>query len=441
MTEPLPLTDPQQAIVGLAAQQPRLELSTLDICFLVFLDLRGREAGLTAFDETRLTDAFEQVCNTVEPNTENITARANHSIRRLREQRLLARVDGAGVVRSGEFALSRLGVAVVAFYLEQEVLTPQSLSLLTRTLLAQLAEILAGAQNAKDATAWQQSVTAPLEVTVKELIQGIERRQRGLDTRQQDFQKQISQLLLADWFGAIDQCQDLLDTTASTLRELSEMLLREVQPLHALLQELLELADAAHAEAAFNTAQQVIDQIDRMSTWGSSRQAAWSEYYDYVHRYLRDVVRLDPSRALSQRLRAQLTSDDPAGDGLIVAHAAPFQLLREVAAVEAGPPVRRPRAERAPRLEQETTGPSAIELLRDRVLERLAAGTTDLFTLTAELTEDAPDTEHFVMAGRIAQIFAELRRSLGVEERDWIALGPKLALEQRNLPKARPHHD
>ena len=47
---------------------------------------------------------FQQVCDVIAPGAENPRKRATHAIQRLREQRMLARVDGAGIVRAGEYA-------------------------------------------------------------------------------------------------------------------------------------------------------------------------------------------------------------------------------------------------------------------------------------------------------------------------------------------------
>src|SRR5690606_31548364 len=108
----------------------------------------------------------------------------------------------------------------------------ESLTVLTKTLSATLdgiAEVALG--GAADAVDWAGGVVGPLEISVADLLDGILRRQRGLDQQQQAFQQDIGNLLRADWFGAIDQCQELLDTTARTLRELNEMLLRDTKPL------------------------------------------------------------------------------------------------------------------------------------------------------------------------------------------------------------------
>ena len=61
--------------------------------------------------------------------------------------------------------------------------------------------------------------------------------------------------------------------------------------LQALLHEIQELAIAAGAADAEAAALRLADQVDRIAAWGSARQRAWSEYLQYVHRYLRDGVR------------------------------------------------------------------------------------------------------------------------------------------------------
>lgn len=91
---------------------------------------------------------------------------------------MLARVDGAGIVRTGDYALTTLAAAVVQYFLTDEALTRESLTLLTATLSAQLAEVLAASKKAKDAESWRSKVSGPLRVTVSELDRG-----RGLDGR------------------------------------------------------------------------------------------------------------------------------------------------------------------------------------------------------------------------------------------------------------------
>ena len=177
-----------------------------------------------------------------------------------------------------------------------------------RTIRAQLAQALAAARKAEDNDTWSRDVIGPLRVTVGDLMAGIERRQRGLDAQQEEVQADITTLLSADWSNSVDRCQSLMDKTTNTLRDLNEILLRDTNHFVALLQEIQALASESGNTDCEETAQRVIEQIDRIGAWGAARQRAWSEYYQYVHRYLRDVVRLNPDRALSQRLLDQLAA-------------------------------------------------------------------------------------------------------------------------------------
>ncbi|HZJ64171.1 MAG TPA: hypothetical protein VFD36_11685, partial [Kofleriaceae bacterium] len=123
-----------QVVAAIADRKPSLELGPVDICFLIALHVRAEGANLTSFTEQQLEDVFAHASSVVQPAADNVRRRATHAIARLRAQRLLARVDGQGVVRTGEFALSRLGTAIVEFYLEEDVLTRASLAVLTTSL-------------------------------------------------------------------------------------------------------------------------------------------------------------------------------------------------------------------------------------------------------------------------------------------------------------------
>src|SRR5690606_11732751 len=160
----------------------------------------------------------------------------------------LSRVDGAGVLRAGEFSLSPLAVAIIDHYVNGETLTRESPNLLTRTLAMSLSQLVAAARQATAPEQWRDEVAARPPGPVTDLIASIESRQRGLDLEQEAFQKRIASLLNTDWFGALEQCQELLDAPSRTLAELNEMLIRGSQELSALLQELLTLSIAASSE-------------------------------------------------------------------------------------------------------------------------------------------------------------------------------------------------
>ena len=434
-------TDPERALAVIAERRLALELGTLDICFLVALYVRGEGAGLTAFNEAQLEDVFAQAAAVAQPGADQLRRRATHAIQRLRDQRLLARVDGQGVVRTGEFALSRLATAIVQFFLEEDVLTRETLGVLTHGLTVALTGVREAARQAPEPAAWQDRVVAPLQVTIGELVAGIERRQRGLDLQQEDFQAEIRRLLEADWFGAIDRCQGLLESTSATLRELNEVLLRDTAVLLGLLQDIEELAIAAGEPGAEAAARRVMDQVDRIAAWGAARQRAWSEYFQYVHRYLRDVVRLDPTRALVQRLRDQLAGAGPRF-ALAYAGAPPIRILRTVSGLPERPAVVRPRAPRDREPETQTAAEEDPQVALDgKVRRALGAGARALSAVTGDVTAELPAPDRFVEAGRVAQTVARLARASSAVDRPWVPVGDDLVIEDWSIRGVRTEPD
>lgn len=446
---------------GLAERRVALELSTLDIAFLALLRTRGSAAALSSFNEQQLLDAFETAAASVEPGAENLKIRITHTLRRLREQRLLTRVDAAGVLRAGEYALSRLASGVVDFFLEDHVLTSDTLAPLTQALGSTLlhvkeltAALFAGVTPAPEL--WPR-IVGPLDVTCRELLVAIEKRQLGLDHQQEQFQKEIAQLLAADWFGSLEHCQGLLDTSAKALQELNEVLLRDSNHLHTLLSELAapfadyceqktedavpeDSREGGHeqAQSALQLTATLAEHIDRVAAWGAARQKAWSDYYEYVHRYLRDVVRLDPSRALSQRLRQQLLDHGKRPFTLSVAAEVGMRVLRDPAPLEAPPPVRRERKPRDKEPATTTAEPDPMLVLEQSVTDLLRSGLSTLTELTERLTQDLEPNERFLVAGRIAEIVGRLPQSQLLRERPWVPVHNELSIEQRTV---RPEFD
>ncbi|HHH29127.1 MAG TPA: condensin subunit MukF, partial [Polyangiaceae bacterium] len=199
------------------------------------------------------------------------------------------------------------------------------------------------------------------------------------------------------------------------------------------IQALAGEAEHLEAEEAEEAVQRVIEHVDRIAAWGGARQRAWSEYYQYVHRYLRDVVRLDPDRALSQRLRDQIAGWASTPFHLIVAAAPSIRLLRPLESRVERPPVTRPRRDReaAPDLVEPRDVGLAIEAL---VAEALAAGATSLIDVTAWVLPNFPADSHYAITGRVADEVARMSRARSAHERPWRPVEPRLEVEDWDLP-------
>lgn len=426
-----------RVIASLHRDNVHLDLKTVDICFLVALHARADRSGLSCFEEDVLLDVFEQVCDAVEADADNVAKRATHAIQRLRDQRLLARVDGAGVVRAGEYALTQLALGIIRFFQADEALTRESLTLLTKTLLASLAEAKANARQASSPEQWREGVIGPLRVTVGDLVGGIERRQRGLDLQQEQVQKRIGDLLQEDWFGAIDQCQSLLDETTSTLAELNTVLLSDTNQIQAILSDIEQLAADAYMPDAEQTVHRVGEQVDRVAAWGGARQRAWSDFYQYVHRFLRDVVRLDPDRAISERLRSRLAEWPNQPFYLVTSRTPSIRLLRETTDRVERPPVWQPSRDRERRIE-DVLPESDLVTLEDRVRQALAQHPERLADVLEHVLPEVPPSQRYVSVGRVAWQVAKEARPHSPHERDWKPVLNQIEIEDWQLRNGRP---
>lgn len=429
--------DADALIAGLVSSKASLSLETIDLCFLVALRARLLRESLPSIDEELLVDTFERVCPIVDPGADNLRQRATWAIQRLRSQQILQRVDGAGFLDAGSYALTRLGASIVDHYAHSEALTRESLAHATKVLLGKLADVVADAQRCTDDAAWQRDVLLPLGLTVQALVDAIDARARGLDVQQAALREEIAALLQREWQAAMARCEHLLAETVSTLRELNEVLLRDSTLLQDRLQELARIGAQAGREDVEQAASRVGEQIDRLVAWGNQRLANWSEYYQYVQRFLRSVVRLDPSRAVSERLRDGVTRYVDAPWSLTVFDAPPLRILREVEVHEAQPDVGWPASDRDT-LPEVAAGDEErdVALLVD---EALAAGLDRLSAVARWVLPHFPENRRFRVIGAVTEATARAALVERTRERAWVDVGDGIQIEEwhvRRHPQA-----
>ena len=426
--------DSAHLVASLHHSGAKLELKTIDLCFLAALYGRENDEGLTSIGDEDVVEVFAQVCELVEPDPDNVGRRATNAIQRLRDQKLLARIDGAGLVRAGDYNLTALATGIVEFFIddERDVLTRESLALLTGEVIANLAKIEQSARGAASPQQWEESVALPLRITIRDLVTGIDRRQRGLERQQEALQARISDLLEMDWFASVRECEEMLEETASTLAELKTVLLERTHQMQGLLQDIEQRAQDGDQPEAAQAARDVASQLDRLGAWGSARQQAWSEYYQYVHDYLRDVVRLDPERALSERLRDQLATWVEDRFFLLAPQTEPTRVLREVDARVERPPLVRPRRDRETPLERVSSDSDGADL--EALVRASLARSPD--TLAAVLRETLPvidEERRYLAIGEIAALVAEHTTAQPSEERPWVAVPGGFEIEDWRL--------
>ena len=408
-----------------------LQLDREDAAFLA-----GIHTWLTinpdpTLDEDQLRNIFRIVSEVAHSDPASSALRATSAIARLREQRLMVRTDTAGNIRGGENSLSRMGAAIAEWFGEQEGLTRKSLEIIMTQIRAGLGQIKVAAESGGDDDHWESQVSGPLKLTVAQLIEGIERRQQGMDVQQEQIRERIESMLEENWFEAVSSCEDLLGTTSVALQELHKVLMHEVEGMSSLLSEIEDLCEKSSRAESTEAVEHVRRQIERIGGWGENRFATWSEYYQNVHEFIRSVISVDPERAVRTRLRDAIKAyGRPVFWFLNVADQPPYIHLRTDSDERPSQTVQR----RLKPVEEVLVDAGMTLPLLERITEEISeglrtSGRADLLDILSGLLPDHTIDEVYMLAGELAEWLIKEGVPLPLHDRSFRPLGNGMEIQ------------
>lgn len=284
----------------------QLHLNREDTAFITGLYTFLEVHQLFSLNSSDLERVYEIVNEVTEGNPDTLKQRTQNAVERLLKNQLLIRVDGGGIARQPLFDISRLGKAIIGFMTNTEKLTRQNLTIITSRIVSVLSEIRQSLSGGVSEQYWEEDVFLPLKHVVSELLDAIDKRQRGLDAEQDEVRNQISRLLEKDWMDALESCESLLETTSATLQELYKTVLSENASIKQGLNEIYEAADDARHNEIIDLIDTIYLRLDQLEQWGKERVGSWSQYYRRVNDFLQSIVRFDPNRELSEQLKTQI---------------------------------------------------------------------------------------------------------------------------------------
>lgn len=424
------MLDPELHIAALKASRARLDVDTADLCCLVLLRTIEQEASDIDEDEVveRLALIHERF-----GESEAHRLRAANGLQRFLDQRLLTRVDAAGLSRKGIYALSPLGRAIVEFFVSDDRLTGESLVVLTGALRARLIVAREAAKAATTPEDWAVGVVTPLRVVASDLLDGIGRRARGLDSDQARQRSEVAQMLQDDWFSALDRAETMLTASTRTLAELSRLLLDEQAALEGVLDEIEARARVAAAVEAEAAARAVSARVTALAEWGRKRHETWSQYLQLMLGTLRTIIRLDPDRAMSLRLRDGIRAGTLPGF-LTLPIPARTAVLRDQRVAPDRPEATRPRAsEREP-----LRVPPVLEKpLEYHVDLAVSAGANTLSAVLGAVLPGVAPADHYRAVGRIARHLACNHRIGRERDAAWTQVDFGLSITEWHLQGGR----
>jgi chromosome partition protein MukF len=286
-----------------------LNLSTERLAFLIAISVLSNERFDEELGEGELHDAFTIVINGLSEGGESSSFRANNAINDLVTQRLLRRFSSSATDGASIYRLSPLALGICEYYVRHREFSKLKLSIQLSMVASEMARAKDAAQNGGDVGHWYKAVFAILKYSVGEIFDQIDLNQRAMDDQQQEVKDQIANLLNKDWREAINNCEQLLAETSTTLRELQDTLQAVGDELQA---QILDIQELIYGEVDLQFIDEVLYQLqqklDRITSWGQQAIDLWIGYDRHVHKFIRTAIDMDQNRAFSQRLRESVQS-------------------------------------------------------------------------------------------------------------------------------------
>jgi len=419
---------------GQQVDRVTLHLEHVDVAFLVLIATHTVEGEFTPVTEEELKNLYVQACQAIDPTMLRPATAATAAFDRLHRQRVLSRMDGAGMVREGTYVLSALGQHIVDFFVRDEVLDAESLTALLRQIQSRLAEIRAEIPAARSIADWHVLVAVPLRTQIAALVRAIDERGWALTRAHEEAQREIAEQINQTWSSSVDRCLALLERTTDTIAELKTIAITGANAITVMLDEIETQARIAGppAEVAIVACQAISRYIETVEAWASQAHAGWSEFFQRTQRYIRTMVRLDPGRVLEARLRtaAQKFVDEPWS--LCVPHEPSFSAIPRIEIPQAfGGVVRKRQVKDLDVIEAE-----AIAEIAPLVDAALAGGAKRLTEVLEVVLPKLPAERHYTAIGRVGAYLAQRLVRRVVEEPRWHRLGGGIDIE--DLPLRNP---
>ena len=309
MNEQLPPERSLHDLIGWTKQeQLELSLNNERLAFLIAVATVARDEQTQELTEAALHDGFTLVSQIYGQTDETITQRANNAINDFVRQRLLSRFNTDPIAGESVYRLTRLGVGIVEFFLDQQQVNTIKLSLLLEQVASELDKAHQAALYAKNQLAWEEEVYPRLKYSVEEILSRIDLTQRAMDDQQNQVKQEIADLLNQNWTQAIHNCEKLLRETGQTLRELQDTLDAAGHKLQA---GLLNIQEEARNQVLQSLSVDALtfelqSRIDSILSWGQQCIELWARYDRHVHKFIRNAIDMDKNRVFSQRLRESI---------------------------------------------------------------------------------------------------------------------------------------
>ncbi len=414
-----------------------IELRPRDIALVVLtrqrIQMRGD--GAISLSEGEIRGLAKRIDELDISDPAGAEKRVTESLTRLMRAECLTRADMRRLTleEDTELQLTSLGEDIADWHLEHGQFSGEPLTAILRAFTQQLARLAEEAEKAGSQKAWEECVVSPMKHVLKDMLVSVQRHQKELDRQHEGLRSFIPTLLSESSEASIELCEQKLGEVITTIHDLHEVTLSSTTAASTLLARIESIGEPVSITGLPQSCEEIERRLQSISQWTNQRLADWGEHHRVVHDFLRDVVRIDRSRRLTEALK-HAVAENPTWT-LTVADSAYF--VRLPIALGEARPIAAPRRKREDHCREVTV--VALDDLRERLdgllKEAVRSGEARMSTLLASVVSGGVTFP--MVAAKTPWLVAQLASAGRVDEsaRSWVSIGAGAEVEELRVTK------
>jgi chromosome partition protein MukF len=305
---------PTDILEGFLSTELEIFLSKPHLALLLLARHRNlhTERETHDFAENELLDLYQVVDSLERKEPAGTQTRARNAVSALQKARVIIRSDCGGLSAKEPFySLTGLGRSIADQISQTLDYDRDTLKSIINQATVQLVEAEKRTKEAKSSDEWQEHVTVPIRDFLEGAFEKILRYQSSLDEQHEQVQSKICEVAVqAKAAEAIDPCIKLLDDSIQNIRQLYDVLLDSLNKAEEVALSIASQARISGEREATLAADGVLRRTTQIKEWTETRLDAWSMHYQNVLRFIEDVLRVDPERHVSEKLKHTIRSFD-----------------------------------------------------------------------------------------------------------------------------------
>jgi chromosome partition protein MukF len=206
-----------------------------------------------------------------------------------------------------EYVLTGIGESVAEWNSSRGELSAESLMSILEAFNAQLSVVAERSRRADFEEDWKH-IERQIRWVLSSLLKDVQEHQTLLDVAFADITELIPELLERPSEDSIEKCEDVLDQVVRTIADLYRVVHQAANTAYGLIAHIESNAKASKEcpSSVIAHAGHVAVQIAEITEWTMLRQKSWVEHHAFVHQFVRNVIRVDRERRITDALKRGL---------------------------------------------------------------------------------------------------------------------------------------